>query len=393
MQEKNINNYYRKPYYVKNFFLYLYLRIVDTILIFITSKKINRIPPKKIKKILVSNIGHLGDVLYTLQIIHLIKQDYPNITIDFIGNGSTKTFALLCPHISKFYIFDHWMLNRNIISLYKKYKNHFFDFMQLRKTFRKNSYDLAIDFYPYYPNSLALLSISNIPFISGYSSGGFSSILNINEYFYSNNSILDMNLKLFKKTFASNKSYKPYLKLTLDPINLKKILNDNNLYILVQPCSGKVFREWPLSNWVSLCTKLNSIGFACVFVGRGEREYKVCKNIYQNLDNNKLNINLCNKLVLKSYISLVKKINYFIGSESFGAHLSNTFKKKTFMIKTGTTVDEQWGILEKNSQIIRSKTDCYPCFKKNGCIDMKCIKDISPLYVFNQIVKKSVDKR
>ena len=390
MQRNHLNNY-KRPYYVKNFFLYLYLTLVDTLLFLLTCRKKNTITPKKIKNIVISNIGHLGDVLYTLKIIHLLKKNYPKITIDFVGNSSTEKFVMLCPYVSKFYRFDHWMLNRDNPSTYKKIKNYCVDFFYLKNKLKRNSYDLAIDFYPYYPNSLFLLFLSKISFISGFSSGGFSSLLNIKVNPDSNKSILIMNLKLYKKTFDSNDSYYPILKLNLHLTNFKNFLNknNNNLYILVQPCSGNVFREWPISNWINLCNRLNNIGFICVFLGLGNRELNVCKSIHQNLDQ-ELNINLCNKLDFQSYVSLLKEINYFIGTESFGAHLASSFKKNTFMIKTGTTVDEQWGIFEKNSMILRHETDCYPCFKKNGCASMACIREINPQYVFKRIEKRLI---
>ena len=335
------------------------------------------------QKILVCNTAHLGDVLYTFPIIENLKAKYPNSSIDFLCSSETEDFILLNKNIRNVYTLDHFFLNRKNINFFIKIFFFLKQLFFLKRKLSKTHYDLALDFYPYYPNSVAYLKFFfNVKMITSFMSSGFYQLSDIfvKSDFHELH-IYDQYIHLFNSTFKIKYSGKLIYKKNYLGIDSVKISSKKN--VIIQPCSANSKREWSIENWIMLCEKFNSIGYNCFFLGKGDREKELIRLIILQLKNKKLNHDFSNKLTFSNYISYVKKIRYFIGVESFGAHLSHFFGNNPIMIKTGTTLDTVWGLPSKNNTI-RASTDCYPCFKSNGCRSMECVSKIEINDVFDK---------
>ena len=70
-------------------------------------------------KILVSNVAHLGDVLYSLRVVALLKEKYPSADIDFLCGSWSLPLVKSCSDINNVYVVDHWKLNRKNMCIVK----------------------------------------------------------------------------------------------------------------------------------------------------------------------------------------------------------------------------------------------------------------------------------
>lgn len=377
MQKKNNDKFLN----VNNIWLKFYIKFTGFIfeLFFLNKEKKISNP----KSILVCNAAHLGDVLYTFPIIETIKKKYPNSSIDYLCSSDTKNLIILNKNIRRVYVFDHFFINRKNINFFNKFFIFLSQLILLKRKLKKKHYDLALDFYPYYPNYVAYLKFFfNVRTISSFMSSGFYQLSNIFvKLDFNNLHIYEQYVQLFNYSFKEK--YTGQLIYRHSYLNIQSVKFKSKKNIIIQPCSGNRKREWSIEKWISLCNKINKIGYNCFFLGKGHREQEIIKSIILQLKNQRLNHNLANNLTFSTYLSYVKNIKYFIGVESFGAHLSHFFGNNPIMIKTGTTIDEVWGLPSKNN--IRANTSCYPCFKTNGCKTMECVAKIEIKDVFDKL--------
>nr|NGX30650.1 hypothetical protein [Candidatus Anoxychlamydiales bacterium] len=132
---------------------------------------------KNPKKILLSNIAHLGDVLISLKAAIILKEKYPKAKIGFVCSSVSKQIIEKFSLIDKIFVVDHWKINREEISNFKKIRKYLGSRKKVIHDIKKEKYELAIDLHYHFPNSIYLFYKTKIPIRIGYSSAGFENFL------------------------------------------------------------------------------------------------------------------------------------------------------------------------------------------------------------------------
>lgn len=368
----------RGKYFARGIIPYTYLYTVDLITkSLLKNERINfDFEPKKI---LLCNSAHLGDCLLTLTLIPKIKKIYPNIKIGILTGLWNKEIIEIANNIDYVHYVEHWKLNRKNINLVSKFTLYFLTFKNALKEIKKISYDVGIDFYPFFPNSSLLLYLSGIPIRVGFTSGGFGELYThkvdfvyqkrlIVEYFIELLSIINPEFLKFKA-----KDYiQSVLKTSEDCKNflLKKYGLTNHGYIIIHPCSGssiKIFPNEKIINLISAINKHTSIKIVLTGYGPYEEEYNnKISNVFYNV------LNLTSKLSIKDLVCLYNGAKLFIGVDSFAGHLASILGVKNVILYNGVLDSEIWKPIGENSFVVYPHIDCAPCYKKKGCYNMHC---------------------
>jgi hypothetical protein len=67
-------------------------------------------------RILVSNIGHLGDLVIAGSVAPILKQHYPQAIIGYLVSSYSQCVLEENPYIDQTHLLDHWVLNRTPIA-------------------------------------------------------------------------------------------------------------------------------------------------------------------------------------------------------------------------------------------------------------------------------------
>jgi ADP-heptose:LPS heptosyltransferase len=363
----------RGIYLVKNSFLYFFLKSIDffSFVFFKKNKKIPKIP----EKILLSNIAHLGDLVIATSVLPIIKKKFPKTEIGFICSSASRELIKNHHLIDKVYFLDHWKLNRTNSSFLKKFVRYFVMRFKIVRKLKKEKYDVAIDLYYYFPNTIYLFWKAKIPIRIGYTSGGFKNFLthrlnwknenkHVSEYQFNLLKFLGVDLDEMKN-----------LKLTL-PLFLLKIktiqLPEN--YVIFHIGAGHLKKMWDLKKWKKLTDYLIKKGIKIVFTGKGKEENKQIDLIIENQENC---INLCDKLNLLEMIGIIQKAKMIVCVDSLILHVASALQKKTIVIYSSINNYRHWVLKKEWIFPVIKNLKCCPCYLKNGCKPMDCLNKIT----------------
>ncbi len=117
-----------------------------------------------IKRILLCNGAHLGDLVLASAVLPVLKSAFPKAEIGFLlGSWGLPVFENHI-YIDHLHIFDHPLLNRSSSSTQNKKKQGDRTWHQALQEIKDKNYDVALDLYYFYkPNSGALIAKAEIP--------------------------------------------------------------------------------------------------------------------------------------------------------------------------------------------------------------------------------------
>jgi len=389
-----------------DFFSSLYFKIIKILkLEFLKSKKTLKNEKielenfiKNPKKILLSNIAHLGDVLISLKAVSFLKEKFPDAKIGFVCSSVSKEIVEKFSLIDKIFVVDHFKINRKEISKFQKIRKYLSSRKKVIHDIKKEKYDVAIDLHYHFPNSIYLLHKAKVPIRIGYSSAGFENFLthalswkNKNQHVFSyqldllkflnvdsNNENINIEPKLLKipdgiftKEFVDR--YKDQNHKSLENFHLPKD------YIIFHIGAGSEKKMWDINKWKKLTAELLKKGKNIVFTGKGQNEKDLISKIInaQNFSNSKNKIfDLSDKLNFSELSNIVKNTKLLVCVDSFLLHLGASLDKPTIVIYSGINNANHWVEKKQNIIPIVKKMDCNPCYMKNGCKSMDCLNTI-----------------
>lgn len=377
-------------YLVKNPFLFFYLNCLDFFFIFIKFFKTTSVKKSLPEKILIVQLAHKGDVIIATSVLSLIKKTYPSAKIGMLIGNWSKDILHNHPLIDYVHVFDHPKLNRSGLLFIKKLLLSIRQLFQLLKELKNRCYDVSIDLSCYYPNSHFLTWSSKIPRRIGYKSGGGSSLLTDSiKWVYQRKHMSLYHLDLLKclnitsTTTNYLKSYLPDYSSTLFE-ELEKKYKIKKPFLIFHPYSGNPLKHWSNTNWKKLTQSFINSSYTILFTGGTEKERALIKIITNGIDGS---INLANKLSFQELQALVYSSSAIVSVDTMVGHLAANYDIPSITLHCGISDPMHWKPASKKNISLYYQTNCFPCFKRQGCLNMDCIKNISVQHVLENLKK------
>jgi ADP-heptose:LPS heptosyltransferase len=336
-----------------------------------------------IRSILVSQCGHLGDLIMTLPALHWLRQHRPAIKIGVIvGSWAKPMLSGIAELYDKCYFADHFLLNRANLPLQEKIARHRSTWKLAAGAIRLDGYDAAVECFPFVANGIPLLYSSGVPVRAGFTSGGFGPLLtNRVVWKHASRPLLDYPRDLLSVLFDDASLARPldaYYPAPPLAYNLPKAP-----YIVVQCGSGNPIKEWPDDRWTELARDLSARGTNVVIAGAGTRERERAARIQEAASGI---TNLCDRLSWDEFVALVAGADHVVCLDSSTSHLAAAFKVPSTVIMPGISDPRHLGPVNINARILTFQTPCAPCFRSKGCEHMACIRDISAQQAIQAVV-------
>lgn len=334
--------------------IYFYLYFYDLITFYKEKKSKLASQITNPKKILISNIAYLGDVIITTSIIPIIKKHYPNAKLFFLGNSNTESLLKNHNLVDGVFCFDHFKHNRKKNNYLKKIIIHFQTKRLVINQIKKERIDLAIDFFFSNPNSIKLLHKAKIPNILGYTNGGYKNLLTykldkpFNPFWHMSQYHLNL-LNVILKQKEEINPLEANLPLLKEPI-YKLIKNyENENFVLIHPGAGQKRRYLDI-NQVQTILDIIPQDTLVLFVGSGKDEDEYIENIIQK---NKKCVNLSSKLHILDLIYLCSKAKLIISTDSSISHIASCFDNPQIVFFKSISVTHQnlWSLNKSNIKI------------------------------------------
>ncbi len=329
-----------------------------------------------IKRIIISRTDSIGDVVLTLPLCGILKNNFPNAEIYFLGKNYVKDIVESSVFINRFISYDQ-LLNSSQ--------------QEQIKTFNKLNADVIIHVFPN-KKIAKIAKIAKIPLRIGTSRRLFHLFTcNRKVRFSRRKSDLheaQLNTKLLyplniNKEYSLNELSKFYGLKNIKPVKkeLSALIDEEKFNLILHPKSKGSAREWGLENFERLINLLPQKNFK-IFITGTEQEGNLMSGF---LEKNKDKItDLTGKMSLSDLISFINSIDALVAASTGPLHIAAALGKHALGIYAPMKPIHpgRWKPVGTNASVFVVDKECNKCKKGGIC---ECIKDISPLQIAQKL--------
>lgn len=336
-----------------------------------------RFPSKdKKKRILVFRPDHFGDVLLTTSALHELKKRSPDAQIDVIAKSYSVSAIKNNPHISSIIAINFpWCCHE-----FQK-KDSIFTILKYIISLRRKHYDEIYIFQQDWRNNVTAGLIGGQT-IKGYGDSGCFSYLthsyeNLKYEYHEVDKVMNL-LDVHYPTPEEHRLY--YFPLSETKRSIDTFIEENSLsrFVIIHPGAGYYKRCWHTDGFIFLCQELFRKNIKVV-LSYTENESSAAELIIKNTHC----IDFKNRTI-DELAALMEKAVCFIGHDSGPMHLATAVDCPVAAI-FGPSDPKRWGPFSKQNIVIKSDICCMPCSSKPSCDHVKCLNELDPEYVSNEI--------
>ena len=354
------------------------LWLVDRALWFLFARRSMPAIASQPRRILVSNIAHLGDVVNSTAVIPALRKMFPQAEIGFLTSSWARSIIETNPEIKYVHTVDHLLLNRARLSKWSKFIQHILSARRMLKETRKLKYEIAIDTYHFVQNSIPLLWLARIPVRIGYTSGGFGALLTHPMPWISQDKhLVDYHLALLEPLgFSESIRRMARPTIALPEVETPALPAE---YLVLHPGAGVAFKQWQIDKWCALAARLRQTGFDIVLTGSGTYEAAISARIKAVVPSA---IDLAGRVSFAQCVRIVQKARLLVGVDSLAGHVAAASATPSVLIYTGANNHAQMRPFGRHSKVVTWEVPCSPCFRTNGCDGMECVRNVNVARVF-----------
>ncbi len=322
---------------------------------------------KEFRKILIIRLSSLGDIILTTPLIRSLKNQYPQLQIDFLIRPQYKDVLINNPYINNIIYYESDNVEKKL----------------LERKLSEHNHELVIDLQ------------------NNFRSAAISSNLKVLKVKFNKKTFEKFLLVKFKINKLRNSKQIPirYAEtingFQLDDKGLdlftnknsSAVLNSEEKYIGFCPGSRHFTKMWPEEYYIQLGNLLKIHGYKIVLLG-GSNDNQVCTKISKSIP---YSINLCNDDDILQTAADMKKCEAVVCNDSGLMHAACAVKIPVLAF-FGSTVKE-FGFSpykNRNSILENNSVSCRPCshIGRESCpkSHFKCMLELKPQQAFEKLI-------
>ena len=336
-------------------------------------------PPRRI---LVAVGGQLGDAVIATGVLPVLAGLFPSAELGMLLPSWSRAVVTGHPLLARTHHADHWKLSRTPAGRLRKWSAYRTSAAAAVRELRAENYDVAIDLYAYYPNSSWLLWRAGIPVRVGYTSGGCGPLYTrAIDWSASLGHTARQHLRLVHEiapAHTATRIAESAPRYDLPPLQELAIARARELvggrYVVVHPGTGDPKKAWPLEQWRALIARLAQRGDRVVLTGAGDRERSVADTLVHSGANV---LNLVGALDWPTFRVVLANAAAAIGPDSVAMHVAAAEGTPAVVLMAAISDPAQWRPLGDRVAALTHAVPCAPCFRKDGCAEMTCVREVS----------------
>jgi ADP-heptose:LPS heptosyltransferase len=330
---------------------------------------------KKIpSNIIISRTDSIGDVVLTLPVAAVLKKNFPEMKIAFMGRPYTKPVIEACEYVDEFIDATDFLNNKiTVAGESPQAIIHVFPAAAIATRAKHLRIPLRIGttnrlYHWFTCNELVKLSRKNSSLHEAQLNLALLKPFGINENF---------SLQKISELIGMNKIE------TLNE-NFASLISVEKYNLIIHPKSQGSGREWPLENFIELIKMLDIKRFN-IFISGTEKEYAALKPLFAQVGDRVTNI--AGKMSLAQFISFIKKCDGLLANSTGPLHIAAALGRDAFGIYVPLRPIHpgRWAPVGPKTKIFVRDEICEKCKgPDNSCA---CILQINAL-----AVKAALDK-
>jgi ADP-heptose:LPS heptosyltransferase len=346
----------RGRYLVRRFGLFAYLTALDLALRLRSAKGTNHSSPE-IRRILVAIGGAIGDAVIASGTVDSIARSHPELEISVVAPSWAREVIAGHPAVRRIHTLDHWHTNRTG-SVFRRIRRWLETRSRVLRELREASYDAAIDLYPYYPNTAALMQAAGIPVRAGFDSGGGGPAWT-SPVAWAEHPVVHLSVRQLEVAERVLGPLAQPLRYSLpgigpdDAESAQQIIGDLRRYVVIHVGAGDPRKMWTLHRWVELAARLMQSGHRVVMTGAGKSEQEMVRVIQQSVPGI---INAVGRTSLGSLRAVIAGADCVVANDSLAGHLAAAQGVSVVSIMLGPNEPERWRPLGARGVVLAAPT-------------------------------------
>lgn len=346
------------------------------------------ISKKDIKRVLVINLGGIGDILLSVPTLRSLRNFYSNSQITIWVVPRTVDVLRGLDYFDELISFDLSVKERRTLKVW-------FDLGKIRKimsflfSLRRQRFDMVINMRPLISFTSAI-KMALIFYIVGskYRVGrdtegrGFFLTHKIYENYISPIHEVDHHLNLVKILGANTIDHNLEIKIPEEDSSfiknylLEEGIQDSDLVIGIHPGAPWSSKRWPIENFAKLISRLSE-DLDCKIVITGSIEEMELAEKLRQITKTRIII-ATGKTTLSQLAALIKRFNLYITNDTGPMHIAASLDVPIVAIFKPGHIERNRPYMRQERFIVLSEdVDCGPC-QLVKCDSLKCLKLISP---------------
>jgi heptosyltransferase-3 len=331
------------------------------------------VPPARI---LVSKLGHIGDVLVITPFFKILKELFPQARITALVNQGTEEMVLNCPYVDR-----ALLVMREKLSPGRRLTANW----RLIRQLRAGGFDMAFELSAG-DRGIYLCWLSGAKIRVGFASGKnklIEKLLHIKYPRYLGGHEVD-NFVSQLQILGWSKDAPPlqWLPNQADTERARQILRERNIekFLLVHPTSRWMFKAWTPAKNAEVINYLADSGWNVVLTSGPEaREMEFIRQLCAQLRPGNKVLNLAGQLSLSLLGALLAKATAFFGVDSAPMHLAASLRIPTVVL-FGPSGEHMWGPWRVKHKVLSGDCPQRPC-GRDGCNGSKICNALMELPV------------
>jgi ADP-heptose:LPS heptosyltransferase len=359
------------PYRARNPLLYGTLYIADAFASLLPKRQ-QKMREDRPLRVLISNWGHLGDVVTILPLLKFLEC-HPQVQELGVLIGSWSHSVLEASDIAaRIHVIDHWALDRSSKSKSRKILRYLTRRASLVNELSRCQYDMSIDTFASFPSSHGIMWSASVPCRVGFASGGLGPCLTDPFDWVPDDKLnLDHQLKLLmpllgqlypKSLPASYPGFKSAVPEQLLDVGGRP-------YIVIHMGLPDV-KGWVPEKWVSLADALKRQGYELVATGGQGRETEVARALHKIIPIQ----DLTGRLSWEQFVATVANASAVVTVDSVSGHVAACFGVPAVVLTSGRTRLNLWRPNSPSAIALMHPVGCATCHRTRGCTAMACVK-------------------
>lgn len=352
-------------------------------------KKPQYFPSKAKLKVLIYQVGNIGDLIVSTPVYRALRGKYTDAEITLLSSSGSKNYAGAKEIILPLNYIDN--LKTFFPEDFVSWKEYYDFFISIRK----EKYDLVV----YLPSNLwatfHVMRDTVFFFLAGIKYGvGFQVFEDYRNYLKYNISprseierLLDLleplNIENGNKQleFAISEKDTEYVH---NYLSLNKI-SETKIKVAVMPGGKYSSRLWPGKYFTELIDRINENFSANIFLIGSESEKKLTDKIKNQTKMKPFNTS--GDLNIRHLGVLIKQCCLLVTNDTGPMHIADAVGTPTVSIFSAVDIPFLWYPGRDNHIIFYNKVDCSPCFQQK-CDNHICMEEISVESVYKAVEKQ-----
>lgn len=337
--------------------------------------------PSSVRRILIANGGHFGDLVLSTAVIQVVRLAFPGAAVGVLAGSWSRSVFENNPLVNRLHLLDHWYTSRAKLPRWRKALHYASERGRVIEELRGQHYDVALDVRAWFPNFIPVLWSARIPVRVGFNRVGFGPMLtHAGHVTYGDRHELDDQLDLIR-LICDKPPQSDAARPALPPSPVEAVQEVETLlgqgpppFIVLHMGSSTPTRDWPVPKWRELAKHLAGLGYRVVFTGVGEREQRNIEIATQGLTNY---VSACDRATWAGLVELVRQAEMVYSTETSVGHVAAAVDTPVVAIYGGTAEPARFKPYGPLCEVVTHEPQCFPCLRKHGCRPMTCLTQLS----------------